>query len=130
MPVMMGFLGATLDIGLANAGRTALANAVASGAQYAALTGTSVAAANVKALVEKASGLQNVVAAVTGPTCSCIGGTSPTLSAATCGSTCADGSMAGSYVTVGATYTYSALMPVFSLMDGVQATERAVARLQ
>ncbi|MGE0420262.1 MAG: TadE/TadG family type IV pilus assembly protein [Acetobacteraceae bacterium] len=130
VPVFLMFLGGTLDIGLANYGRSALANAVAAGAQYAFLQGPAAPSAIIKTYVETVSRLGNVVANVTGPACYCVTGTGPTMTAAGCASTCSDGSAAGYYMIISATYTHQALMPAYSLLGGAAVTESATVRLQ
>ena len=129
-PILAMFLGGTVDFGMISAGRSALANAVASGAEYAYLTGTGVTAANIKTLVQTTSYLNTVVATVTGPACYCVTGTGPAMTSATCNSTCSDSSTAGSYVIISAVYTYTPILPNFSNVGTKTLTEAATVRLQ
>ncbi len=130
MPVFLMFIGGTLDFGLANYGRSALANAVAAGAQYAYLTGTGVSASNIKTMVQTVSGLSNVTATITGPAGYCVTGTGPTMTGAAAAINCADPSTFGTYVIISATYAYQPLMPAYSHLAGATATESATVQLK
>lgn len=128
-PILAMFLGGTVDFGMLNAGRSALANAVASGAEYAYLTGTGVTAANIKTLVQTTSYLNTVVATITGPGYYCMVGTTPTMTSVTSGTACSDGSTAGQYVIISAVYTYTPILPNFSKVGTTTLTEKATVRL-
>jgi Flp pilus assembly protein TadG len=136
-PILLLFLGAALDFGLAGFGKASLADAVAAGAQYAVIKGGGTTALAVKQLVETtanlkaANGTSLVTATVTGPACYCVStATPPVMTSATCGSTCAsDSQPAGQYVLITATYTYQALLPQLSKFTGASIVERATARL-
>ena len=128
-PILLIVLGGTVDFGIANYTRTALANAVSVGAEYALLTGSGVVGNNVKTLVQSSSFVSGVTATVTGPACYCVTGSAPTMSTATCNSACSDGSTAGSYIIISATYTYSGLLSSYSYPSGFTLTESATVRL-
>jgi Flp pilus assembly protein TadG len=139
-PVLLVVLGGTVDFGLANYNRTALANAVAAGAEYGLLQGSSVSVANVKTLVQNASFLTGVVATVPALACYCVTGFPPTQTSATCApagtkstaansTTCADGSFAGYYMSISANYAYTGMLGLFSDPSGFNMTETALVRL-
>jgi Flp pilus assembly protein TadG len=129
-PVMLVFFGGLVDFGLALWDKSTLANAVAQGAYYAYVTGTSVTSTNVQTMVQSSSGLRNVTATVTGPACYCITGTPLALAAATCNTTCADTTTSGSYVKIVANYTYQSILPVYSHLNNPTLTESAIMRLK
>jgi Flp pilus assembly protein TadG len=90
------------------------------GANYAVTNGFN--AANIQAAVTSATSLSTITAPTPTQACSCASTTG--LSAATCGSTCATGGTAGTYVTVNSSATYSPVLPgIPSPMTG-----RAVVR--
>jgi Flp pilus assembly protein TadG len=133
-PLLVVILGGAADYGLAQFYRTSLANAVAAGCEYAYLTGTGVTAANIQTVVTNtmflpAGGAANLTVTVTGPKGYCVTGSGPTMSAATVPSTCSDGSAAGTYVLVTATYTNTGLMHGFMGAASEAMTEAATARL-
>lgn len=129
-PVMLGFFGGVVDYGLAIWDKSMLANAVAQGAYYAYVTGTTVTGTSVQSLVQQGSGLSNVTAHVTGPACYCITGSPLALAAATCNSTCADTTTAGYYVAITASYTYQSILPLYSKLNNPTLTEQATVRLK
>jgi len=135
-PVLLILLGGAADFGIVNYSRAALANAVASGAQYAYLTGTGVTASNVRTLVQTTSYLSGATATVTGPNCDCVTGATPTMTLMTAGvcaptpPTCTDGSTAGTYIIVSATYSYTAILGGYAYPASFSMTEAATMRLQ
>jgi hypothetical protein len=136
-PLLVIMLGGAADFGLAQFYRTNLANAVAAGCQYAYLitqNGGTVTTANVQnvilnAMFLPAGAIGNLSVVVTGPRGYCVVGTGPTMSAATVPSTCTDGSAAGTYIIVQATYTNTGLMRGFMSVKSQPITESATARL-
>jgi len=70
------------------------------------------------------------VSKAAGRSCTCIGGATPTFTAATCGASCAGGSTAGYYMILKATYTYSPVVIPNRWLNNRTMTERAVLRLQ
>ncbi len=131
-PLLVVLLGGAHDLGLAQYSRATLANAVAAGAEYAYLTGQSVTATNVQSVVTKTSFLTaaNLSVTVTGPTGYCVTGTGPTKSGAAYGSVCSDGSTAGLYVVITATYTNSGIMSGFMAAASYALTETATVMLK
>jgi hypothetical protein len=141
-PLLVVMLGGAADYGLAQFYRTNLANAVAAGCQYAYLTGAPASpagnpafVANIQSVITQAMFLppgatSNLSIAVAGPVGYCVTGSGPTMSPATAGSVCqADGSIAGTYVIITATYTNSGLMNGFMSAATQAMTESATVRL-
>jgi Flp pilus assembly protein TadG len=130
--LMFAMLGAVVDFGLAIGAKGRLANAVADGIQYAVLNASNgVTTGQIQTIVQNSSLLPHVTATVTGPACYCVTGSTPSLTAAVCGANCADGTTAGSYVSISATYPYTAFMPAFSTLAGTTTlTEAATVRIQ
>ena len=131
-PLLIVLLGGAHDLGLAQYSRATLANAVAAGAEYAYLTGPPVTATNVQNVVIKTSFLTstNLIVTVTGPTGYCVTGTGPTKSGAAYGSVCSDGSTAGLYVVITATYTNTGIMSGFMAASSYALTESATVMLK
>jgi Flp pilus assembly protein TadG len=133
-PLLIIMLGGAADYGLAQYYRTNLANAVAAGAEYAYLTGTGVTSTNIQSVITNTMYLptgasSNLSVLVTGPKGYCVTGSGPTMSAATAGSTCSDGSTAGTYVIITATYTNTGIMNGFGASLSQPMTEAATVRL-
>ena len=133
-PLLVVILGGAADFGLAQFYRTNLANAVAAGCEYAYLTGSAVTGSNIQTVVTNTMFLPsgaaaNLTVTVTGPKGYCVTGSGPTMSAATAGSTCSDGSTAGTYILITATYTNHGLMNGFMSSASQSMTESATVRL-
>jgi Flp pilus assembly protein TadG len=133
-PMLVVLFGGAADYGLAQFYRTNLANAVAAGCEYAYLTGNTVTASNIQVVVQNmmflpAGAAANLSVNVTGPKGYCVTGSGPTMSAASVPSTCSDGSAAGNYVLITATYTNTGLMHGFMSTTTQPITESATIRL-
>ena len=129
-PVLMMFVGGLADFGLELAAKGKLINAAAQGAQYAYLNPTTTGA-SIKTMVQTSSTLSGVTATITGPAYYCITGTStaPTLTASSAGKVCADGTTAGYFVKIVASYTYAPLMPNWSGLLSTTLTQTVIARM-
>jgi Flp pilus assembly protein TadG len=117
-PLLLMMLGGAADLGLAQFYKTNLANAVAAGAQYAYLTGPTVTSANIQTVITDAMYLPTGVSGnftwnIVAPRGLCVTGQGPSTSSTTAGSTCSDGSTAGTYVTITVTYTNTGIMGSF-----------------
>jgi Flp pilus assembly protein TadG len=136
LPFLILVFAAVIDFGFAQWNRSAMSNAVADGAYYAFLTGPSVTAANVKSMVQNASSIASVtVPTINAPACYCISGAAApaTMTAATCGNTCADGTTAGKYIIITADYTLTSFFPSSSWLNflhGGAIQDSATVRLQ
>jgi hypothetical protein len=130
-------MGGAADYGLARFYRTNLANAVAAGGgEYAYFTGVAVTSANIQTVIQNmmflpAGAAANLSVNVTGPHGYCVAtGYPTTMSLATPGSVCAsDGTAAGTYVIITATYTNIGLMRGFMSTISQPITETATVRL-
>jgi Flp pilus assembly protein TadG len=139
-PLLVVMLGGAADYGLAQFDRAMLANAVAAGAQYATLTGSSDTA-SITSVIRMTSNLPNAASSVavsfpnpcgtgSGPHWCCVTGSGPSTSAASQGGTCSDGSSAGYYISFNASYTNTGLMNGFMSAASQSMSEQVVARLQ
>jgi Flp pilus assembly protein TadG len=134
-PLLIIMLGGAADYGLAQYYRTNLASAVETGAEYAYLTGTGVAATNIQSVITNAMFLPahastNLVVTVTGPSGYCVTGNGPTMTpVASLPATCSDLSAAGTYVIINATYTNTGLMNGFAAALSQPMSESATVRL-
>lgn len=131
-PVLLLMLAGAIDFGFREWSRSCLANAVAQGAYQAFLTGPTVTAASIQTMVQGDSSLTGVaVKRISAPASYCPSGSPATLgTAVTAGSACADGTTAGIYVTITATYTPVTFLPFYSGLSGKAITEAATVRLQ
>ncbi len=130
-PVLLSFIGGMADFGLALAAKGKLIHAVAQGAQYAYLN-PATTSTNIIAVVKNASYLTGVTATVPKLGYYCIGGTTaaPTLVASSSGATCAgDSTTAGYFAQIQANYTYTPIMPFYSLLATTTFTQTITTRL-
>jgi Flp pilus assembly protein TadG len=130
--LLLVLLGGITDFGLVLRARSRVANAVAQGVQYAYLHPVDVTASQIQDVIQKSSTVANVVAVVSDPACYCITGTTTmALTATACGSTCADGSKPGTYVTITATYPYQSILPNFThMLASASLSETATVRFK
>ncbi len=129
-PTILALLGVMTDLSLSVSAANNLAQATASGAQYAFIVGATVTASTVQTMVQNATTLSGVTTTVTGPARYCTSGSPAALSADPSGVMCADGTMPGIYLTVTASYTYTPLMPAISTMINTKLQQSATVRLQ
>ncbi len=130
VPVVLVMIAGGADLGFLIRARSAVSSAVAQGAYYAVVTGTSVTASQVATMVEQASAISGVTATVAGPTSYCTSGTPLALSAVPNSGTCADGTKPGSYVTISATGTAFSIGASVIGFAGSRVHEAATVRLQ
>jgi Flp pilus assembly protein TadG len=130
-PMLLMCVGGLADFGIALADRSRLASAVAQAAQYAYLNPSTVTVSAIQTLVAAGASLPGMTVSVTAPAYSCVTASAPpVLAAATSTSTCLDGTSAGYYVGISASYVYPALMPAYSQMANTTLTEAVTARIQ
>lgn len=130
-PVLVFMLGFMVDFGLLLRARIAISTGLMNAVQYAITTGPTVTADNLRTVLRQATPLNGLTAAVSGPGCYCASAYPVTLSAATCGTTCAsDGTTAGTYVILSGSYAYTPMMPGVSSVMATTVTLSATARLQ
>ncbi len=128
-PVLVSLIGGLTDYGLSLRCEGLLAGAVASGAQYAFVVGSSITATAVKQMVQGSSTLTGISATVTGPALYCVSGSPAALVTAIAGQTCSDGTAPGTYVIISATYVYTQLLPQLSTYMNPTLTQTATVRL-
>ena len=146
-PVLLLLLGGVTDFGGVMAAKSQLANGLAQGVQYALLIGPSVSGSTVQGIVRTGAanaGLGPAVSiTVTGPACFCPSGspvvlskTSTALSATyTCTSTCPTIPnqpvvSPQAFMMITASFTYSALMPLYSHLASPTVSETVTVKLQ
>ena len=133
-PVMIGMFAIMVDVGNLLRARITVAGAVATSAQYALMTGSTVTAANLQAVVTgvtATAGLGSVSATVTGPACYCPTAYPVTFSSATCGSTCATNALSAStYVVIRGSYTYTPIAPHLSKIVTTTVNETTTVLLK
>lgn len=141
-PLLLLIMGGLADFPLAFWDHSLIETGIANGATYAfqqmqadLALNQQVSASEVQAIVESAINLSDVTVVVTQPALECENiddSTTPptaTLVAAAAGSTCANGSLPGTYVTITASYVYKPLMPLYSQMANTTFTETANVRV-
>lgn len=136
---------AALDIAMWYQQRLRLDSAVEQGALIAFKTRTSVDQAAIGSYVASAAKLSSAPTVTVGcnggasncvnasRSCACVSGTTPTptYTATACNAACADGSLAGYYMTIKAVATSSTmLVPAAMLGGGMTQTRSAVVRLE
>ncbi len=130
-PVILAVMGGMTDFSMAYWKKGVLANSVAEGVAYAMLAGPDVTAANIQAVVSQKLSLAASSVTVKGPACRCLSGAVPSVATnQTCGATCADSTLAGTYVTISAQSTYTPVMPTFSQLPTLVLAETAEVRLK
>lgn len=133
-PVLIMLLAAAVDFGLFNYGRTRLNQAVSAGAQHAQLLGTAATTSDVQTFIVGMANLPHVTSTATAPACYCIIGNPlarQLSSVMACVTLCPDGvSLSTYYMTINATYSYSALMPLWDNFVGATATAMTTVQLQ
>ena len=127
VPVLLMLTVCTVDLGMAAYDEMQVENAAQAGSEYAAVHGYN--ASSISNAITSATTLSGI-AAMPAPTefCGCPSSTS--ITSATCGSTCTDGSMAGTYVTASATAHYSTMIHYPTLPDTFTFVNTATARIQ
>ena len=138
-PVLLGILGGLADFGMAFRLKSELAAGVDAGAVYAfvqeqqvlgtslVLSGSSVASA--VSAIPGLSGATVTVSQMPGSYCVTASGTGATLQAVSSGSTCTDGSVPGTYVTISASLPFHPLMPFYSTLGAMTVSASVSMRL-
>jgi Flp pilus assembly protein TadG len=124
----------TFDLGMGAYNKMRVQNAAEAGAQYALSNGYN--SANITAAAQAATTLGANAAVAPAQSCNCISGTGssavlgPTVA---CGSACADGTTAGTYVTVATSTNYSPLVsysvPGLTIAGTITLRGSAVVRI-
>jgi Flp pilus assembly protein TadG len=134
-PVLLAMMAGLADFGLALSDQSQMASAVAQGAQFAYLNPTTAASNNTVAVVKAAAPflanpLTTTTVTVSGPAFFCVNIGSAPPTPATVSTTCTDGTKAGSYITITASYLYPAILPFYSHLGNTTLTETITARIQ
>jgi len=127
LPLLAGILLPMLDIGMATYQEMQVIDAAQAGADYALEHGWNSTA--IQSAVTNATNLAGVSASPSPSNfCGCPSGSA--VASATCGSTCASGLVAGSYVTVGAQVTFTPLVPYSGFGSSVVLHGTSTVRIQ
>lgn len=140
-PLLLAIVAGLSDFPLAFWRHSLIETGVANGAAYAfqqmqtdLTQSQTVSTSAIQAVVLDSIDLPNVSVTVTPPALECVtinNATTPataSLTPATAGSTCSDGSLPGTYISITATYDYVPLMPFYSEMTNTTITETANVR--
>ena len=132
-PVFLAALSPLIDLGLAFSQQIRVNQAVEAGAQYAAVNqyNSGTWATNVQNAITNATSLP-VTPTVGSETCGCPNATNTAISnvgSPPCTQTCTDGTIAGYYVTISATATYTSVMP-YPIINNPTLSSQAVVRIQ
>jgi len=126
-PILLLLTVCTVDLGIAFYDAMQVESAAQAGSEYAAVHGFNVA--SISQAITATSDLSGLTASPA-PTefCGCPSGSGVTT--VTCGSTCTDGSLAGTYVNASATATYTTLIHYPLFPATFTFVNSAVARIQ
>ncbi len=138
VPVILAMFGGAAEVGLGVWARGALADAVSQGAYYAYSIGKNVQPTAITSVVQTASTLSGVSATATQPASYCTSTSGSTVSLTTAPAatgtppvrTCPDGTTAGTYTTIGASYTTVSILPAFTGLGASTIKESVTVRLQ
>ncbi len=125
--VLVTLLLAGVDLGMAFYSDMQVQTSAQSGAEYAVLHGFN--SGSITSAVTNATSASGISASpAPSQFCGCVSGTA--INATTCGSVCADGMTAGTYVTVTATRSYTTLIPYPSLPASFTQAATSTVRIQ
>lgn len=127
VPVLATLVVAISDLSLGFVRKMAVQEAAEAGAQYAAINGWNSAA--IGSAVTNATTVSGI-AATPAPAKSCGCATAASIAAAACGTTCASGRPAGTYVTTSAQYSYHMILSYPGLANPVTLTASTTVRIQ
>lgn len=140
-PLLLTVVGGLADFPMAFWEHSLIETGVADGATYAfqqmqAALGqnNSISTSAISSVVKDSINLANVSVQVTQPALECVSvdqTTTPptaTLTAAQPGTTCPDGNLPGTYISITASYTYSPMLPFISQLTSKTITETANVR--
>ena len=125
-PVLLLFMICTLDLGIGIYRNMQVQNAAQAGAQYAIVHGFKVS--SISSAVTTATSFTKISAdPAPNQFCGCAASTGVTVAA--CGSNCAGGSLAATYVTVSAQGTYNTFFPYPLLPNSYTFTAQPTVRI-
>jgi Flp pilus assembly protein TadG len=126
-PVLIAMAIGMVDLGYGVYRSMQVQNAAQAGAQYAVAHGFNATA--IASAITSATGYSDISASPT-PSQFCGCPTSVAVSTATCNSACADGTLAGTYVTASAQATYATLLPYPLLPSSFALASQSTVRIQ
>jgi Flp pilus assembly protein TadG len=129
-PILIGLLVPVADLGMAFSQQIEVQQAAAAGAQYAANHPWNSNSPTAIANAVTAASTLPTVAASPAPSQACGCPSSSTIAAATCGSTCSNGQIAGYYVVVRAQSPYTPQLPYSLLGSSVSLTAQSTVRVR
>lgn len=127
IPVLALMVVSVADIGLGIARKMQVENAVQLGTAYAVVRGFDAGA--ISAIVSGTAS-DGSISASPAPALACGCATGSSISAASCGSTCPGGALAGTYVSVSAQATYNTTMNYGVVPSSYTFTAQSTVRLQ
>jgi len=125
-PVLLGISLPLVDLGSAAYYQMRVQDAAEAGAQYALTSGYS--SSSITSAAQNATSLGANVGATPSETYNCIvsGAIGPSVAS---GTTCADGSTAGTFVTVATTYSYTLILAIPGLTNPMALSGTATVRI-
>ena len=128
-PILLMLTVCVIDLGNAAYDAMQVEAGAQAGSEYAAVHGYNVA--SIESAVTAASRLSGLAASpAPAEFCACPTSSGSALTTVTCGSTCSDGSLAGTYVTVSATATYTTFIHYPALPPKFTFVNNATTRIQ
>lgn len=124
-PTLVAILLPMVDLGIGAYEKMRVQDAAEAGAQYALEHGYSSSAITTAA--QDATSLGSNVQVTPTEACGCI--SSGAIASATCGSTCSDGTTAGTFVTVGTQASYTTILSYPGISSPMTLTGTAVVRI-
>jgi Flp pilus assembly protein TadG len=126
-PILVAALVGIADVGMGIYKQMQLINAVQAGARYAMTNGWN--SVQIQNTITNATDLA-AISATPAPTHSCGCPSGATIATATCGSTCASGAPAGTYVTVNAQFAYTPVIPFVGFGGALTLVAQSMVRIQ
>lgn len=128
-PVLVGLLVPLVDLGMGLYQQVEVKTAAQAGAEYALLHAPAFDGTAISSAVTSATGLSGISSSPTpAQSCGCPSGTG--ITSVGCGTTCASGQTAGTYVTVNAQSQYTPLISYVALSGTVTLTGQSMVRIK
>lgn len=130
-PILLILMGAGIDFGMLLRVQVVMASGLTNAVQYANVQGSATTAANLRLVMQNATGLNGLTATVAGPGRYCPSGYPVTLAPLVSGTTCPGSTQpANTYVVITASYPYVPLLPGLSQLVATNVVQTATAMLQ
>jgi Flp pilus assembly protein TadG len=137
LPMMLILLGGAADFGLAFYDRLNLASALEAGAEYAHFQGSSVTTGNITTVISNTlnlpsgSTLSVTYTPSSGPGYYCVtgSGSSASMTLSSSGATCADGTQAGLYLKIQASFSITGYLGAFSIPFSTPISDMVIVRI-